>query len=163
MTSIEQAESWIGRTAVDSNGEQIGRITRIWLDDASGEAEWASVKVVGPRGRETLVPLAGGAPFGGGRRFAYSREEILDAPHAGQDGRLEMEDKEELSSYYGTPATNPQGGSATWVDRLEDAAGGGTVREIRALLGDDGPAPAPQASVAQKVRRRFGRKSGSTS
>lgn len=163
MTSTEQAASWIGRTAVDSTGEQFGRITQIWVDDASGDAEWASVKVPGLRGREALVPLTGAGPAGGGRRFAYSREEIVAAPHAGQDGRLAAEDKEQLSSYYSASGTSAEPGSATWMDRLESAADGATVREISALQGGGGPAPtpeaAPEAPVAQKARRRFGRKS----
>ncbi len=168
MTSIEDAQSWIGRTAVDNTGEQIGVITQIWVDDASGEAEWASVKVTGLRGREALVPLASAEPLGGGRRFAYSKEEIVDAPHAGQDGRFDAADKEALSSYYGAPDTGPKPGP-TWISRLEDARDGATEREIGALQGADGPAaapqapapegPAPQAPVEQKARRRFGRKS----
>lgn len=168
MSSIEDVQSWIGRTAVDNTGEQIGVITQIWVDDASGHAEWASVKVTGLRGREALVPLASAAPLGGGRRFAYSKEEIVGAPHAGQNGRFEAADKEGLSSYYGTPDSDPKLGS-TWISRLEDAADGATVREIRGLPGGDGPAvaphapapegPASQAPVEQKGRRRFGRKS----
>ena len=163
MTSIQEAQSWIGRTAVDNSGEQIGLITQIWVDDASGDPEWASVRVTGLRGREALVPLTNAAPLGGGRRFAYSKEEIVDAPSAGHDGRLEAADKEGLTAYYGAADTDREPGS-TWITRLEDARDGAHLRQASAVPGRDGPAPAPQAPapeapIRQKARRRFGRRS----
>lgn len=160
MTSIEEAESWIGRTALDNAGEQFGIITQIWVDDASGQPEWASVKSPAIRGREALVPLAGNGAYGSGRRFAYTKEEIVDSPNGAEDGRLDVEAKERLSSYYGPPVTDPDPGPETWVDRMEDAAGGATVREITALLGGAAPSPAPQAPA--KVNRRRGRKPASS-
>jgi hypothetical protein len=156
MTSIDKAASWIGRTAVDNTGQQIGQITQIWVDDASGDAEWVSLKIIGRPDQEALVPLAGAAPFGGGRRFAYSKADIVDAPLCAQDGSLSVADKEELSSYYGAPDT--ESGSATWISRMDDASDGKTVQEIRDLLGPDHSAPAPRAATTGKGRR-FGRKS----
>lgn len=157
MTSIEEADSWIGRTAVDTTGEQIGSITQIWVGDASGDPEWASLKVIGLRGREALVPLAGNDAYGGARRFAYSKEDIVDAPHAAEDGSLSAADIESLAQYYGAPDTHPDSRPASWVDRMEDAADGGTVRDITALHGPDHSAPPTQPPGAQKARRRFGR------
>jgi len=154
MTSIEEADSWIGQTAVDNTGEQIGLISQIWVDDASGQAEWASVKGSVLRGREVLIPLAGTTAYGGSRRFAYAKKVIFAAPPGGEGGRLEVEDKEQLSSHYGAPDT--AAGSANWVDRAGDAADGANVREIRALLGD--AHSAPPAAVDRKASRRFGRK-----
>lgn len=173
MISIEEAQSWVGRTAVDNSGQQIGFVTQIWVDDTSGDPEWASVKVIGLRGREALVPLAGAAPFGGGRRFAYSKEDIVDAPEAARDGTLPAEEKDQLVTYYGAPDTDPLPGSTTWVQRLEGAADGANIREIAALQGSAAPARAPeapaheasipeavtpQAPVERKTGRRFGRK-----
>lgn len=158
MTSIEQADSWIGRTAVDNTGEQIGIITQIWVDDASGQPEWASVRVPSLGGRDALVPLAGTAAAGGGRRFAYSRDEIVDAPHCADDGTFAVEDKQRLAAHYGSPGPAAAPDSATWMDRLEDAADGATVREITALLGNGATAPAPQDPAARKLRGRIGRK-----
>ena len=156
MTSIEEADSWIGRTALDNTGEQIGIITQIWVDDASGQPEWASVKGPALRRREALVPLAGNGAYGSGRQFAYTKEEIVDSPSGADDGRLEAGDKERLSSYYGPPVADPAPGPETWIDRMEDAADGATVREINAMLSGGGASPAPQAPV--KVSRRLGRK-----
>lgn len=157
MTSIEQADTWIGRTAVDYTGEQIGLVTQIWVDDTSGQPEWASVRGSALR-RQVVVPLAGGTPYGGGVQFAYSKEAIMDAPHSAQEDRLGRDDMDRLSSHYGAPRVDPDAESATWVDRLDDAADGATVREITQLLGSDHSAPPTKAAAAPKAGRRFGRK-----
>lgn len=159
MTSIEKADSWIGRTAVDHTGEQIGRVTKIWVDDATGQAEWASVRSPALRGREAIVPLAGAAAYGGGLRFAHTKAAIVAAPHGAHEDALGREDMERLSSYYGAPSTSQDPESATWVDRLDDAADGATVREITELLGRDHSAPPAKAPEATKSGRRFRRKS----
>ena len=161
MTSIEEAQSWIGRTALDSTGEQFGIITQIWVDDASGQAEWASVKGPALRRREALVPLAGNGAFGSGRRFAYTKEEIVDSPDGAENGLLPVADKERLSAYYGDPVPDQDPGPETWVGRMEDAADGATVREITALLGG-APSPAPEDPATGKVSRRRRRKPASS-
>lgn len=156
MTSIEEADASIGRTAVDRSGEQIGLITQIWVDDTTGQPEWASVRGPGLRGRDAIVPLAGSAPFGGGRRFAYSKDAIVDAPTSAEKDTLGREDMDRLSSHYGAPQTDPD--STMWVDRLEDAADGATVREITALRGSEQSAPPERAPAASKAGRLFRRK-----
>ncbi len=123
MTSIEEADSWIGRTAVDSEGTQFGMITQIWVDDASGEPAWASIRSAEMGAREALVPLAGAAALGGGRQFAYSRDEVMDAPPVALNGHLEAADQERVSSYYGDPGPAVMShSSAGWFERAEDAA-----------------------------------------
>jgi len=154
MISVQEADAWIGRTAMDDTGEQIGRITQIWVDDASGQPEWASVKIAG---REALVPLAGASAMGGGVQFSRSKEEIRSAPRIAQDGHLEAADKAHVASHYGVaasaPATAPP--AAGWSEHPDEEA-------------DRMVAPAPPlaedeaAPVAKKENRRFGRKSSPT-
>ena len=152
MFSVEEADSWIGRTALDSSGEQIGMITQIWVDDESGRPEWASVRFA-LGGREALVPLAGTAAVGGGRQFAYAKEEIVDAPQVARDGRLEVEEKKEISFYYGAPAPDSAPRAESWVDRLEDAA------QLTRRPSTPPPAGAGNVAVApEKEGGRFRRK-----
>ena len=175
MFSIEEADGWIGRTAVDSTGEQVGMITQIWVDDASGEPEWASIKSAVLGWREALVPLAGSADLGGGRQFAYTKKELAGAPHVAQDGHLDPEDRDRVSAYYDvapraalTPAA-PSPGPSTVVD---DAALLPNEDWMAPTPTDDDVAPAaPQSSrrfgrkpkpSAQGPKRRFGRKPASS-
>jgi hypothetical protein len=156
MTSIEEAESWIGRTAIDDTGEQIGMITQIWVDDATDRPEWASVNVPGLRGpREVLVPLTGSVALGGGRQFTFTLAEIAGAPDVAQNGHLEVEEKEQLCAYYGAPAADAprQPRAASWADRMEDQ-----VRRTPAAA----PAQGPAEAAAPPKPRRFGRKPTAT-
>ena len=101
MNSVAEAEAWIGRTAVDSEGEKIGKVTQIWVDDQSGQPEWASLKTGMFGSNETFVPLAGATPSGDSLRIAHSKAKVSDAPRIDEDGHLEPEDEERLYSYYG--------------------------------------------------------------
>ncbi len=171
MTSIQEADAWIGRTAIDDTGEQIGLISQIWVDDTSGLPEWASVRGATLGGREAFVPLAGAAALGSGVQFTYTKEEVVDAPHVAQDGRLEAEEKEQLTSYYGTPAADaqPPARSASWADRIDALIPGATRREPTSSSTGADPAaaqgrrfgrkPARAEKAENKTGRRFGRKS----
>lgn len=108
MTSVAEADSWIGRAAVDSSGEQIGMITAIWVDDDSGQAEWASLRSSGLGRREVLVPLAGVTAVRSSQQFAFSKDHIVGSPRLDQDGRLAPEDKARLVAYYGGTGTAPR-------------------------------------------------------
>jgi len=153
MTSIEAADAWIGRTAIDDTGEQIGLISQIWVDDASGHPAWASVRGTGLAGREAFVPLSGAAPLGSGVQFTYTKEEVIDAPQVVQDGRLTVEGKEQLTSYYGAPTADarPPARSDSWADRID---------ATRPSPGQRPPSsPAGPDTEANGKGRRFGRKS----
>lgn len=155
MTSIEEADSWIGRTAVDSAGEQIGLITKIWVDDASGQPALASVKA-GLGGREALVPLAGTTPVGGGRQLTYSKEQIVAAPRPAQGDRLTAGEMERAFAYYGPLDTQADAATSVtgWTDRYEDMAGPPVEGQYASTAAGLQPAPARKQS-----RLRFGRKS----
>ncbi len=155
MTSIQEADAWIGRTAIDDTGEQIGLISQIWVDDTSGRPEWASVRGATLGEREAFVPLAGAAALGSGVQFTYTKEEVFKAPHVAQDGRLGADEKEQLTSYYGTPSadTQPPARSASWVDRIDALIPAPGRERVSSPVGAD-PAAAPREG------RRFGRKPG---
>lgn len=170
MTSIEEADSWIGRTAVDDTGEQVGMISQIWVDDASGRPAWASVSGPALGAREAVVPLAGAVALGGGVQFRSTREEIVDAPQVADDGRLDLEEKERLCAHYGT-ADNAEAGppdrTASWADRIHDMTDPGAPASPP--TGFDPAAPKKGSRFQRKPRRpdpkvgrRFGRKPAAT-
>ncbi len=147
MTSVEEADTWIGRTAVDATGEQVGRITQIWVDDASGQPEWASLRgaMLGSRGG--FVPLAGSTAIGGGRQFLYTKEQIAKAPRVAQDGHLDVADKERVAAYY-----DDLGGQAM----VAPAAGWTDLAGYGPTPLSDGPSQsgAPERGLFPKPSRR---------
>ena len=44
MATMQDIETWRGRTLVDRDGDKIGKIEDIYLDRSSGEPEWVAVK-----------------------------------------------------------------------------------------------------------------------
>jgi PRC-barrel domain len=58
--SIETARGWRDKTLVDREGVLLGRIAHIYLDEVTGEPEWALV-ASGQGGRQVFVPLVDAA------------------------------------------------------------------------------------------------------
>ena len=40
MATLQDIETWRGRTLVDRDGDKIGKIEDVYLDRSSGEPEW---------------------------------------------------------------------------------------------------------------------------
>lgn len=96
----------IGRKAVDRNGTKIGTVDEVYLDDATGEPEWAAVRT-GFFGRDALVPLAPSELVDGILRVPYERSLIKDAPDFGVGRHLSPEQELQLYHHYGLDVAAP--------------------------------------------------------
>ena len=54
--SLDTVRDWRGRTMVDLAGDKVGQITDIYLDDATGQPEWATVTTGRTRATATVTP-----------------------------------------------------------------------------------------------------------
>jgi hypothetical protein len=98
--SIETARSWRDKTLVDRDGAPLGRISHIYLDQVTGEPEWALV-ATGQGSRQVFVPLVDaseqqdkiGVPLGGVL--------VSDAPPIRPGRQLSKEDTARLHGHYG--------------------------------------------------------------
>ena len=61
MTSPNDAQQYIGRTAVDLEGHKIGQIGQVYLDDRNGEPLWVTVSTGLFGNRQSFAPIAGSA------------------------------------------------------------------------------------------------------
>jgi hypothetical protein len=94
-------EFWHDKTVVDLDGEKIGTIGDLYLDDATDQREWLIVdtgffsrNAVGPAGNVThLDDRTVQVPFG--------RQQVKDSPHIDADGELSEQDERMLYEYYG--------------------------------------------------------------
>jgi hypothetical protein len=57
MPDIDTAQNWQGRTMVDPAGAKVGTIDAIYLDDNTGQPEWATVTTGLFGTKATFVPL----------------------------------------------------------------------------------------------------------
>jgi uncharacterized protein (TIGR02271 family) len=99
--SIETAQAWQGRTMVDPAGDKLGTIDAIYLDDETGQPEWATVTSGLFTANTTFVPLAQAQDLGDSVQVPYDKQQVIDAPTMQADRQLSQEDEAELYRHYG--------------------------------------------------------------
>ncbi|MFG2141562.1 PRC-barrel domain-containing protein [Streptomyces sp. NPDC048650] len=98
--------SLIGRKAFDRNGTKIGTIDEVYLDDATGEPEWAAVRT-GLFSRDAFVPLEPSELADEGLQIPYDRKLIKDAPDFGVGRHLSPEQELQLYHHYRLDISSP--------------------------------------------------------
>lgn len=92
--------SLIGRRALDSSGCRIGTVGEVYLDDATGEPEWAAVRP-GLFRRETLIPLEPSELVGEVLRVPFARALVRSTPVLGVGRHLSPRQELQLCRHYG--------------------------------------------------------------
>ena len=88
-------------TSSATDGDKIGGIGQIYLDDNTGEPKWVTVKTGLFGTSESFVPLDGASLSGGDIVVKYDKATVKDAPRVDADGNITPEEEEALYSYYG--------------------------------------------------------------
>jgi len=102
MTSVTEL---IGRTVVDANGEELGTVEDVYVDDVGGQPEWLALSTGWFGNRLSFVPIEG-ISYGvsDALMVAYTSEQVKNAPHEAADGHLSEDEESELYAYYGRTA-----------------------------------------------------------
>jgi uncharacterized protein (TIGR02271 family) len=101
MPDIDTVRSWQGATMVDRDGDKLGTIESIYLDDQTGEPEWALVNTGLFGTRSSFVPLAQANASGDQLQVPYERQLVKDAPRVDTDQHLSEAEEQELWRHYG--------------------------------------------------------------
>src|SRR5699024_2766546 len=96
---------------IDENGDKVGGVGQIYLDDATGQPAWASVKSGLFGLRESFVPLAAASIVDGNIQVPYTTDHIKDAPRVDAENHLDDSQQSTLFDYYGVDR-GALGGSA---------------------------------------------------
>lgn len=88
-----------GATLVDSNGQKVGSVREIYLDNDTGQPEWALVHTGLFGARSSFVPLAGAEVEGDTVRVAFGKDHIKGAPNLDAGGELSQASEAELYAY----------------------------------------------------------------
>ena len=99
--SIDTVQSWQGRTMVDPAGDKLGTIDAIYVDDETGQPEWALVYTGLFTAKATFVPLAQAQDVGDSVQVPYDKQQVTDAPSPQADGSLSQDEEAELYHHYG--------------------------------------------------------------
>jgi uncharacterized protein (TIGR02271 family) len=120
-TQMTQAYDWQGRTLKDRNGDKIGKIDSLYVDEQTDQPEWALVNTGLFGSKSSFVPIAGAAPEGEDVVVQVEAQQVKDAPKMDPDGELSEEQEAELFRHYGIDYT--EAGSVTATDEATGAVG----------------------------------------
>src|SRR3954469_24938758 len=90
-----------GQELVDRDGDKIGKIEEIYLDEQTGKPEWLAVKTGLFGSNVSFVPLAQATTEGDAVRVPYEKSQVKDAPNAEADGQLSQDEEARLYAHYG--------------------------------------------------------------
>ena len=125
MATLQDIETWRGRTLVDNDGDKIGKIEDVYLDRSSGEPEWVAVKTGIFGSNVSFVPISDASPAGDDLRVAYTKDQVKDAPNIDPDGELSPEEERRLYQHYGRSDYDQ------WTTDSEDRTEGFLGRDSR--------------------------------
>jgi uncharacterized protein (TIGR02271 family) len=101
MPDIDTVRGWQGATMVDRDGDRIGTIDAIYVDDQTGEPEWALVNTGLFGTKSSFVPIAQASGSGDQVQVPYDKQLIKDAPRIDTDQHLSEQEEQELWRHYG--------------------------------------------------------------
>ena len=138
MADIETIGTWEGRTILDRDGGRIGTIDAIYLDDWTGQPEWALVNTGLFGTKSSFVPLAQAFQSDNDVLVLYDKQLVMDAPRIDPDGHLSEAEERQLWRYYGLDYDTTDRSVATG----RDATG-------RARVGRDTSGPTTNAALTR--------------
>ena len=119
-----------GQDLFDRDGDKLGAIEEIYVDNESDQPEWALVNTGLFGTKSTFVPLRDATDEGGTLRVPYEKAHVKDAPKVDPDGRLSEGEEAELYRHYGLEYSDarsdsglPEGGTGGAPPVGEDTSG----------------------------------------
>jgi uncharacterized protein (TIGR02271 family) len=100
MTNPTDVQDLIGRTAVDSSGDKIGKVGQVYLDDRTGEPLWVTVQTGLFGTKESFAPLAGSRVDDDNLVIAAPKDVVKDAPNIDADEHTSDDENGVLYDYY---------------------------------------------------------------
>jgi uncharacterized protein (TIGR02271 family) len=134
MAEFEELQSWRDRDLIDRNGDKVGSIGDIYLDEETGGPEWLAVKTGLFGTKVSFVPIAEARAEGDEVRVPYEKSQVKDSPNVEADGALSPAEERRLYEHYdlaySEPRSDPHGVTGAEVPDRDtagrDVSGAGT-------------------------------------
>ena len=97
----DQLASITNGNVIDANGNKIGGVGQVYLDDQTDEPNWVTVKTGLFGTSESFVPLSGASLSGSDIVVTFDKDIVKDAPRVDPDGHLTPEEEQRLYAHYG--------------------------------------------------------------
>ena len=145
--TTKQAQALAGGHVYAADGGRVGPIGQVYLDDATEQPTWVTVKTGLFGHSETFVPLQGARVDGADLVVGYDHGTIKGAPRVDPDGHLDPDDEDELYRYY---RFDPQ------ADRSDVPAGRTGVEHGQVAVGHTSGPATDDAMTRSEERLRVG-------
>ncbi len=155
MKDVRRAQDLIGREVFDQDGDKIGRVGNVYIDDVTHQPEWVTVRTGLFGMKETFVPLTGAQTTGDGISVRVSKEEVKDAPRVdAEQGHLSDREGRDLYDYYGLRqnARTPEQSQSS-----ESAPERGASTPTQSSSNTPSPGPRAGQSAASQQNQRAAR------
>jgi uncharacterized protein (TIGR02271 family) len=149
MPDIDTVRTWQGRTMLDRDGGRIGTIDAIYLDDQTGQPEWALVNTGLFGTKSSFVPLAQASQAGDDVRVPYDKQLVKDAPRVDIDQHLSEAEEQRLWRHYGLD----YGATSGYADTDRDGVG----RDVSGPTTDDAMTRSEEELRVGTTQRERGR------
>jgi uncharacterized protein (TIGR02271 family) len=100
MPDMDELQAWNGRNLIDRDGDKVGSIADVYLDERTGTPEWLAVNTGLFGTKVSFVPTAEARSEGDDVRVPYEKSHIKDSPNAEADGALSEEEEARLHRHY---------------------------------------------------------------
>jgi uncharacterized protein (TIGR02271 family) len=112
MISKNDINDVMGMELCSTDGDKIGGIGQVFLDDQTGEPEWVTVKTGLFGSNESFVPIRDASVENGAVVVPWDKATIKDAPNVDPDGgHLDESEEARLYDYYGLDYSKSQSDS----------------------------------------------------
>jgi uncharacterized protein (TIGR02271 family) len=115
--TTSQWQDMTGFTAIGADGEKIGKVGQVYLNDATGQPEWVTVSTGLFGTKESFAPLYNAQPGEGEVRLAVSKQQVKDAPNIDTDEHVGSGEIDALYQHYAgylDPAGSQASGSESY-------------------------------------------------
>ncbi len=124
MLNEQDARQVIGTTAYGNDGDKIGKVGQLFLDDETGRPEFVTVNTGLFGTNETFIPVGEAALESDRLVLPFDKDKVKDAPNVNaENGHLDKSEERRLYEYYGM--TYDKDGGDGFVDAGRDVTSGG--------------------------------------
>ena len=119
---MSEIYSWRGCDVIGSDGEKIGELNEIYIDEQTGQPEWGLVSSGLLGTKSNFVPLADASRAGDDVQVRFTKQQVKDAPGVSAQGELSQSEERELWGHYGRDYS--ESGFATGAGRRTGSSSG---------------------------------------
>jgi uncharacterized protein (TIGR02271 family) len=154
-----QATEFVGQDLLDTDGDKIGKIQDVYLDEKTQRPEWFAVRTGLFGMRHSFVPVSGVWRDANGVCVPYSKSQVKDAPNVEPDGRLSQDEEADLYDHYGLPYSDaqsdtglPAGQAGGWKTGERDTTDTGKGRDAAMTRSEEELVAGKRQTEAGKAR-----------